>query len=61
MCGNPMYAQVYFFICCSVFQGLVVPVVRNVHQMNYAEIEKEIAALGQKVMHISGVLRMYMP
>lgn len=25
------------------------PVVRNVDQMNYAEIEKEIAALGQKV------------
>ena len=25
------------------------PVVRNVGQMNYAEIEKEITALGQKV------------
>ena len=29
-------------------KGLVVPVVRNVDQMNYAEIEKEIASLGQK-------------
>lgn len=25
------------------------PVVRNVDQMNYAEIEKEITSLGQKV------------
>ena len=31
-----------------VFQGLVVPVMRNVEGMNYADIEKGIAALGQK-------------
>lgn len=30
-------------------KGLVVPVVRNVENMNYAEIEKAIAALGEKV------------
>lgn len=30
-------------------KGLVVPVVRNVETMNYAEIEKAIAALGEKV------------
>uniref|UniRef100_A0A1X7V5P4 Dihydrolipoyllysine-residue succinyltransferase component of 2-oxoglutarate dehydrogenase complex, mitochondrial n=1 Tax=Amphimedon queenslandica TaxID=400682 RepID=A0A1X7V5P4_AMPQE len=29
-------------------KGLVVPVVRNVNVMNYADIEKEIASLGQK-------------
>ncbi|GJQ76717.1 hypothetical protein Trydic_g15565 [Trypoxylus dichotomus] len=29
-------------------KGLVVPVVRNVESMNYAEIEKAIAALGEK-------------
>lgn len=29
-------------------QGLVVPVLRNVSDMNYAEVEKGIAALGQK-------------
>ena len=32
----------------AVFQGLVVPVMRNVEGMNYADIEKGIAALGQK-------------
>lgn len=31
-----------------IFQGLVVPVVRNVESMNYAEIELAIAALGEK-------------
>jgi len=30
-------------------QGLVVPVLRNVEQMNYAQIEKAIDALGVKV------------
>jgi len=30
-------------------QGLVVPVLRNVETMNYADIEKAIAELGQKV------------
>ena len=29
-------------------QGLVVPVLRNVGDMTYADIEKGIAALGQK-------------
>lgn len=29
-------------------KGLVVPVLRNIERMNYAEIEKEIAALGEK-------------
>lgn len=29
-------------------QGLVVPVVRNVESMSYADIEKTIAALGEK-------------
>ena len=30
-------------------QGLVVPVIRNVEEMNYADIEKAINALGEKV------------
>ena len=32
-------------------QGLVVPVLRNVGSMNYADIEKGIAALGEKAKH----------
>lgn len=32
----------------SFFQGLVVPVLRNVQDMNYADIEKGIMALGEK-------------
>jgi len=31
------------------FQGLVVPVIRNVETMNFADIEKSINALGEKV------------
>ena len=31
-----------------IFQGLVVPVLRNVQDMNYADIEKGIMALGEK-------------
>jgi len=31
------------------FQGLVVPVLRDVEKMNYAEIEKAINAVGEKV------------
>ena len=31
-----------------LFQGLVVPVLRNVQDMNYADIEKGIMALGEK-------------
>ena len=30
-------------------QGLVVPVIRNVETMNFADIEKTINALGEKV------------
>ena len=30
------------------FQGLLVPVLRNVQDMNYADIEKGIMALGEK-------------
>uniref|UniRef100_A0A1X7V708 Dihydrolipoamide acetyltransferase component of pyruvate dehydrogenase complex n=1 Tax=Amphimedon queenslandica TaxID=400682 RepID=A0A1X7V708_AMPQE len=33
-------------------KGLVVPVVRNVNVMNYADIEKEIASLGQKARDV---------
>ena len=35
-------------MCLSV-QGLVVPVLRNVETMNYADIEKTITELGEKV------------
>ena len=36
--------------CSFTFsQGLVVPVIRNVEEMNYADIEKAINALGEKV------------
>lgn len=30
-------------------QGLVVPVIRNVETMNYADIERTISELGEKV------------
>ena len=33
----------------SFVQGLVVPVIRNVETMNFADIEKAINALGEKV------------
>ena len=32
-----------------ISQGLVVPVIRNVEEMNYADIEKAINAMGEKV------------
>lgn len=32
-------------------QGLVVPVLRNVEKMNYAEIERTISDFGDKVKH----------
>jgi len=32
-------------------KGLVVPVLRNVQDMNYADIEKGINALGEKAKH----------
>ena len=35
------------------FQGLVVPVLRDVEKMNYAEIEKAINAVGEKVSFYS--------
>ena len=31
-----------------IWQGLVVPVIRNAHSMSWAEIETEIANLGNK-------------
>lgn len=31
------------------FQGLVVPVIRNVEGMNFADIENAISLLGEKV------------
>lgn len=34
-------------------KGLVVPVIRNVENMNYAQIERTIAELGEKVMNKS--------
>lgn len=39
--------HLFFFFFC--YQGLVVPVLRNVGGMNYAEIEKGINELGLKV------------
>ena len=41
---------ILFFISLPslLCQGLVVPVLRNVESMNYADIEKGIAALGAK-------------
>ena len=43
----------FLFNCIFInSQGLVVPVVRNVNVMNYADIEKEIASLGQKVIYL---------
>ena len=38
-------------------KGLVTPVVRNAEQMNFVEIEKEIAALGKKVCMTQRVAR----
>ena len=37
-------------------KGLVVPVLRNVNDMNYAQIEQEIADLGEKVNYSSTLL-----
>lgn len=36
-------------VYASRIQGLVVPVIRNVETMNFADIEKAINALGEKV------------
>jgi len=42
----------FFFVDCFSLsisvQGLVVPVLRNVERMNYADVEKGIAELGKK-------------
>lgn len=40
-----------FIVSCIhlFFQGLVVPVIRNVENMNYTDIERSIAELGEKV------------
>ena len=40
----------------TLLQGLVVPVIRNVEEMNYADIEKAINSMGEKV-HICVILR----
>ena len=40
------------FVQLDLFQGLVVPVLRNVENMNYAQIEKGIEELGVKVCFI---------
>lgn len=37
-------------------QGLVVPVIRNVETMNFADIEKTINYLGEKVRQSSHIL-----
>ena len=34
------------------WQGLVIPVLRNVERMNYADIEKELNALAEKVRRV---------
>ena len=34
---------------CCIVQGLVVPVLRDVGNMNYSEIEKALNELGEKV------------
>merc|ERR1711981_926227 len=48
--GQDMVYRDYVDISVAVAtpKGLVVPVLRNVQDMNYADIEKGIAALGQK-------------
>ena len=35
----------------ALHQGLVVPVIRNVETMNFADIEKTINGLGEKVLN----------
>ena len=35
-----------------ILKGLVVPVLRNVETMNYADIEKGLNALGEKVSYM---------
>ena len=46
--GNFETADIFIYICLSS-KGLVVPVIRSVEGMNYADIEKAIADLGEKV------------
>merc|ERR1712203_572138 len=48
--GNEIVYRDYVDISVAVAtpKGLVVPVLRNVQDMNYADIEKGIAALGEK-------------
>merc|ERR1712227_995734 len=50
MGGQEMVYRDYVDISVAVAtpKGLVVPVLRNVHDMSYADIEKGIAALGDK-------------
>jgi 2-oxoglutarate dehydrogenase E2 component (dihydrolipoamide succinyltransferase) len=44
-------------VAVSTPKGLVTPVLRNVEDMNFVDIEKNIAALGKKVKHrnLSGI------
>lgn len=42
------FPQVDISVAVSSPSGLVVPVLRNVEDMSWADIEKEIAALGSK-------------
>jgi len=51
--GNEIVYRDYVDISVAVAtpKGLVVPVLRNVESMNYADIEKGIAALGEKAKH----------
>lgn len=48
--GNEVIYRDYIDISVAVAtpKGLVVPVVRNVEQMNYAQIEKAMSELGEK-------------
>lgn len=48
---------------CTIFicQGLVVPVIRNVEEMNFTDIEKAINLLGEKVrFHITSLLSSFL-
>lgn len=40
------------WLTAKLLQGLVVPVLRNVENMNYADIEKGLNELGEKVCMI---------
>ena len=54
--GHMMYECIIYRICFKFilfpFQGLVVPVLRDVQAMNFADIEKGMNMLGEKVCPI---------